>query len=63
MDGSQTNGKYVTAIFGWSNAICCIGDGKAITAFVTIFSNSRSVKMFHAVSSARFVRPAGNAAQ
>lgn len=38
--GNQLKGKFKIAIFGWSNANFCMGDGAESKALITIFSKS-----------------------
>ena len=38
--GNQLNGKFRIAMFGWSNANFCIGDGAESKALTTIFIKS-----------------------
>ena len=52
--GSQINGKYSSAIFGWSKAIFCIGDGNASKAVATIYASKPRAIRFHAISSGLF---------
>ena len=43
--GNHTNGKYKTAILGWSKANCWIGKGAERIALITIFNKSpRQIK-------------------
>jgi len=53
--GNRLNGKYMTAMFGCSNANLWNGDGKAKIAVITTFSNKRRQSMFQASKSLVFV--------
>ena len=59
--GSQLNGKYMIARFGWPKAIDCSGEGKARTAVATMFVSKRSATTFHAINNGRLVVPFLNA--